>query len=91
MPAAETGRDHTRASQSPPSPYKAPSKHDQIRVAPRAYAGEHAKASNNDGKGPYSRAQLWRMNARFIARVEKAFASGRESRAAAGAMYWNRA
>ena len=73
------------ASPAPPLPYRTPGRWSQIRVVPRAHAGEHAKATNNDGKGPYSRHQLWRMNARFIARVERAFADGAESRAAASA------
>ena len=44
----------SNASPAPPSPYRAPGKHDKVHVAPRAYAGEHAKATNNDGKGPYT-------------------------------------
>jgi hypothetical protein len=46
-----------------------------------------AKSASNDGNGPYSRSQLLRNDARFIARVERAFADGAESRAeAAGAI-----
>jgi hypothetical protein len=43
-----------------------------------------------DARGPYDHDRLVRMNARFVARLERAFANGTESRTAAGAMYWNR-
>src|SRR5262245_51406369 len=33
-----------------------------------------------DGKGPYSHDQLLQMNARFVQRLERAFANGDESR-----------
>jgi hypothetical protein len=48
-----------------------------------------AEASPSDHRGPYSHDKLLRMNARFIARVERAFANGTESRAAASATHWN--
>src|SRR5262245_54145781 len=41
------------------------------------------KFDPNDAALPYSRGQLLEMNARFVRRVESAFASGNESRAAA--------
>jgi hypothetical protein len=37
-----------------------------------------------DAEGPYDRDRLLRMNARFVARLERAFARGVESRSAAG-------
>ena len=57
----------------------------ELHVAPRATAGEHSRPKPNDGNGPYSRGELLSMNRRFIGAVERAFASGTESRAAARA------
>jgi len=45
------------------------------------------KSEEDDGANPYTREQLACMNARFVARVEQAFASGLESRAVASATY----
>lgn len=50
----------------------------------RLYRGE---AEPEDGKGPYSHEQLLRMDARFTQRLERAFASGGENRAAASARF----
>jgi hypothetical protein len=43
-----------------------------------------------DARGPYDHDRLVRMNARFVARLERAFANGAESREAAGATYLER-
>ena len=40
-----------------------------------------------DAFGPYTRAQLLRMNWRFVERIERAFRNGTETREAAGASY----
>ena len=40
-----------------------------------------------DAFGPYTRAQLLRMDWRFVRRVERAFRNGTETREAAGASY----
>jgi hypothetical protein len=47
-------------------------------------AGEPTAA---DAAGPYSHEQLVRMDADFVAAVEAAFATGRESRMAASVIY----
>ena len=72
------------------------------RVAARRPASSRARAEPHlengrvyrcesepeDGKrGPYSHDQLLQMNARFVQRLERAFANGDESRAAASATY----
>ena len=75
---------------SPPKPKPPPT----VRIG---FGPQHLNARSSrlaaeqptpeDAFGPYTRAQLLRMNWRFVRRVERAFKRGTETRAAASARY----
>ena len=60
----------------------------RVQGAPRGHAGRSNPPEGNepiaeDANGPYSREKRKRMNEKFVTRVERAFADGNETRAAA--------
>jgi len=66
------------------------SDHDKRRPGRRSLNGQsllaRAPCAPDDGIGPYTREQLTRMDADFIAAMERVVAAGKESRQAAAAM-----
>jgi hypothetical protein len=63
---------------------------ERVHSSPRLMCDARIYRSKpGDARGPYDRDRLLHMNARFVARLERAFANGAENRGAASATYWN--
>jgi hypothetical protein len=88
-PVSLAGRpaDFTPAIPPPSPPAVA-----RTRTPPSGHNGKapDREPTTDDATGPYTPEQLESMNARFVARMELAFATGDETRAAAGATYRDR-
>jgi len=70
---------------SPTSSWRQPTRWDYPAPSTRKPVGKANKPAANDGDPPYSSQQLKEMDSRFVKRVERAFATGAESMAAASA------
>ena len=87
-PVSLPGKPASSASSPKPKPPPA---------APTGYGPQHLDLRSSrltaeqptpeDAFGPYTRAQLLRMNWRFVERIEQAFRNSTETREAAGASY----